>query len=269
MLHFFASERNRGMLSVRPCLLLWATFGFTVVNGGIGAASTDGLCTDTRCGGAAKRCCEGSPALQKKSWCDGAVTCDSCCGWVSSSIPAEAAKWVSSLKLQKQAFGNFMTETYSSNITVDKLPPKFSGGARSLHGDIYNLFASNRSDSSLKQAGFPLHMLEGDETYHYYAGDGPLHLFEFQIETGTVRNVSIGASLPGRDVPQFTIPGGMWTGALLAPGTTWALTGAGTTPGFDPRDSHMLADNKTMVAEMHRRFPGFKALIDRLLAFNA
>mmetsp|Transcript_35150 Transcript_35150/g.100640 ORF Transcript_35150/g.100640 Transcript_35150/m.100640 type:complete len:197 (-) Transcript_35150:50-640(-) len=41
-----------------------------------------GLCTDTRCGGAAKLCCEGSTALQKKSMCVGSVTCDSCCGWV-------------------------------------------------------------------------------------------------------------------------------------------------------------------------------------------
>merc|ERR1712039_967961 len=41
-----------------------------------------GICTDTRCGGAAKVCCEGSSALQKKDMCIGAVTCDSCCGWV-------------------------------------------------------------------------------------------------------------------------------------------------------------------------------------------
>jgi hypothetical protein len=31
------------------------------------SGSASGVCTDTRCGGAAKLCCEGSPALQKKS----------------------------------------------------------------------------------------------------------------------------------------------------------------------------------------------------------
>jgi len=230
--------------------------------------AANGLCTDTKCGGGAKKCCEGSPALQKKAWCDGAVTCDSCCGWVASTVPDAAQNWISSLGLQKQSFGNWMTETFSSSLTVSGLPPAFSGGTRSLHGDIYNLFTVNRSDTTLKQAGFPLHMLTGAETYHFYAGDGPLMLFEFDLMAATVRNVSIGAAQPGRDHPQHTIPGRTWAGALLAPGTTWALTGAGTTPGFDPRDSHMCADNKTMVAELHRLFPAHKALIDRLLAFN-
>ena len=36
---------------------------------------------------------------------------------------------------------------------------------------------------------------------------------------------------------QHTVPGGVWTGALLADGTTWAMTGAQTTPAWDPRDS--------------------------------
>ena len=46
-------------------------------------ASAGGLCTDTRCGGAAKKCCQGSPHLQKKSVCTGSVDCDSCCGWAA------------------------------------------------------------------------------------------------------------------------------------------------------------------------------------------
>merc|ERR1712154_714328 len=40
-----------------------------------------GICTDTRCGGAAKLCCEGSPALQHKDQCVESTDCDSCCGW--------------------------------------------------------------------------------------------------------------------------------------------------------------------------------------------
>lgn len=45
--------------------------------------SSEGICSDTRCSGAAKLCCEGSTALQKKSMCIGSVDCDSCCGWVT------------------------------------------------------------------------------------------------------------------------------------------------------------------------------------------
>jgi predicted cupin superfamily sugar epimerase len=88
------------------------------------------------------------------------------------------------------------------------------------------------------------------------------------MAAGRVTNVSIGVSVPGRDRPQHTIPGRTWTGALLAKGTSWALTGAGTTPAFDPRDSHMAADNPTALAEFHRRFPDHRALIDRLTSFR-
>lgn len=53
---------------------------WTVV-AGAPPAPVEGRCTDTRCGGAAKMCCEGSPHLQKKNICTGSVDCDSCCGW--------------------------------------------------------------------------------------------------------------------------------------------------------------------------------------------
>lgn len=186
---------------------------------------------------------------------------------MADAIPEAAAAWVDALKLQKQAFGNFMTETYQSSLEADQLPARFEGGTRALSADIYNLFALNRSDSTNSQGGFPLRMLEGDETYHFYAGDGPLVLYSFDLDAGTLSNVSIGSSLPGRDRPQHTIPGQTWTGALLAKGSTWALTGAGTTPGFDPRDSHMAAGNATLLSEFHRKFPQYVDLINRLTAF--
>ena len=47
-------------------------------------AGGGGICTDTRCGGAAKKCCEGSPHLQQKGICVGSVDCDACCGWKSA-----------------------------------------------------------------------------------------------------------------------------------------------------------------------------------------
>ena len=52
-----------------------------------GPAAGPGKCTDTRCGGAAKLCCEGSTALQHKDMCVGSVTCDSCCGWIGPGDP--------------------------------------------------------------------------------------------------------------------------------------------------------------------------------------
>ena len=236
----------------------------------VAAETAPGFCTDTQCGGAARQCCEGSPALQHKDMCVGSAVCDSCCGWVQRGIPFEAQKWVDALDLVRQPFGNFMALTYDSSLEASGLPePRFQGGTRSLGGDIYNLFAVNRSEnSSNAQRGFPLHKLEGDEIYHYYSGDGPLTLFQFDLDSGVIHNISIGATRPGHDRPQYTIPGGTWTGALLAEGTTWALTGASTIPGFDPRDSHMAADNATFVAELRRVFPDQVALINRLVTFH-
>jgi predicted cupin superfamily sugar epimerase len=230
-------------------------------------ACSDSLCTDTRCAGAAKECCEGSPALQKKDMCVGSADCDACCGWVSSTIPFTAQRWIDALSLEKQVFGNFLGITYSSKYEVEQLPSNFKGGKRMLNGEIYNLFTINRSDTTQAQGGFPLHMLEGDETYHYYTGDGPLTLFEFDLDSRTVKNISIGSTTPGCDVPQHTILGRTWTGALLSEGTTWTLTGAGTTPGFDPRDSHMLADDAAMMVEFHNLFPNHTGLIKRLTSF--
>ena len=226
-----------------------------------------GFCSDTNCGGAGKICCEGSTALQNKSSCIGSSACDSCCGWVSSDIPEKAQDWIKELNLKKQAYGNFMSLTYTSNLMVEDLPARFSGSTRSLSGDIYNLFTVNRSDSTNSQKGFPLHMLEGDEIYHYYAGDGPLILYEFDISKRRLRNISIGSDDPRRDSPQHTIIGGTWTGALLAEGTTWCLTGASTIPGFDPRDSHMAAENATLMKQLRSIFSHQVDLIDRLTSF--
>ena len=48
-------------------------------------AGDRGSCTDSKCGGAAKECSEGSPHLQKKDMPlgVGSVDCDSCSGWKS------------------------------------------------------------------------------------------------------------------------------------------------------------------------------------------
>ena len=78
------------------------------------------------------------------------------------------------------------------------------------------------------------------------AGDGPINLFLFDWDTAEIVTVAIGRlGLPAPETtlarPQFTVPGGTWAGALLANGTTWAMTGAQTTPAWDPRDSVMAA----------------------------
>ena len=76
----------------------------------------------------------------------------------------------------------------------------------------------------------------------WLAGDGPVNLFLFEWDTAKIVTVPVGRlGMPAPETtlarPQFTVPGGVWAGALLADGTTWAMTGAQTTPAWDPRDS--------------------------------
>lgn len=78
----------------------------------------------------------------------------------------------------------------------------------------------------------------------WLAGDGPVNLFLFEWDTAKIVTVPVGRlGMPAPETtlarPQFTVPGGVWAGALLADGTTWAMTGAQTTPAWDPRDSVM------------------------------
>ena len=45
------------------------------------------------------------------------------------------------------------------------------------------------------------------------------------------------------------------------------MTGAQTTPGFDPRDSTMVAESNALLKQFHGRFPEHRDLIQRLTAF--
>ena len=147
------------------------------------------------------------------------------------------------------------------------LPSRFPGGTRVLASSIYNLFASDAAHpNGTQQRGFPLHRLTQDEIWNYYDGDGPVTLYLFDFETARVRTVVVGR-LADRGVPQFVVPGGAYVGALLASSATWCVTGAQTVPGWDPRDTAMVAGNATLLAEFNARFPHEQALIERLTAF--
>ena len=186
-------------------------------------------------------------------------------------------------------------------------PVRFVGGTRALSSSIYNLYArttaSDTASDTAKdttrdagvgagagagagagtgagvgardptsngqnndEAGFPLHRLQSDEAWNYYAGDGDIVLYEFDLASGAVRTIHVGVG-GASSVPQYTVPGLTWVGALLDTGASWALTGSANTPAFDARDSEMAADNATFVEDLYRRFPTHHDLLRRLLGF--
>eukprot|EP00948_MAST-09A_sp_MAST-9A-sp1_P001799 g1799.t1 len=126
-------------------------------------------------------------------------------------------------------------------------------------------FLHSRKDQR-NQGGFPLHRLQSDEAWDFYAGDGPIVLYQFDLGSGKITNVTIGIN-GGGSIPQYTVPANTWVGALLMKNTSWCLTGASNTPGFDPRDSQMAADSPALVDAFKKRFPNNVDLIERLVSF--
>jgi len=102
-----------------------------------------------------------------------------------------------------------------------------------------------------------MHRLNGDELFHFYAGDPVemLHLFP----DGTGHTCILGADLAAGQRPQIIVPGGVWQGARLVAGGQWALLGTTMAPGF------AYADYETGPrAALVRHYPSWRELITAL-----
>lgn len=112
---------------------------------------------------------------------------------------------------------------------------------RSLKTAIYYLLTPDTMSA--------MHLLPGDEIFHHYLGDPVAQLQLFPDGNGQV--VSIGGNLLAGERPQVVVPGGVWQGALLAPGSHgFALMGTTMAPGFDHRDFQL-----GELADLTGRFP--------------
>jgi predicted cupin superfamily sugar epimerase len=123
--------------------------------------------------------------------------------------------------------GGYYFETYRSDelLPGEHLPVRY-GGPRSVCTAIYYLL----TDSSFSE----MHRLQGDEIFHFYAGD-PVEMLNLTPGGGgTV--ITIGADLAAGQVPQVIVPRGVWQGSRLVPGGDWALLGTTVAPGFDFAD---------------------------------
>jgi predicted cupin superfamily sugar epimerase len=79
-----------------------------------------------------------------------------------------------------------------------------------------------------------MHKLASDEIFHFYGGDA---VEQMQLwPDGTGRRVTIGANLGAGERPQVLVPAGVWQGARLISGGSWALLGCTVTPGFEYED---------------------------------
>jgi hypothetical protein len=104
-----------------------------------------------------------------------------------------------------------------------------------------------------------LHRLQTDEVWHFYGGT-PLTLLLLYPD-GTGRTVTLGNDVFAGELPQFTVPHGVWQGSRprsSAPGS-YAFVGTQLSPGFDYADFEIGYRD-----DLQHRYPAFASDISRL-----
>ena len=144
--------------------------------------------------------------------------------------PTTAAKLIERLHMAKiPGEGAWFAVTSKSDIMLpaSALPPRYVS-SRPAGTAIYALVT--RADFSA------MHRLKTDEIWHFYAGD-PIKLLLLYPD-GKDAVVILGADVLGGQQPQFTVPAGVWMGAIPKGDEAGAYSLFGTTmaPGFDYAD---------------------------------
>ncbi|HEX3149975.1 MAG TPA: cupin domain-containing protein [Gemmataceae bacterium] len=140
--------------------------------------------------------------------------------------------------------GGYFRETYRSTETLQR-----DGDTRSVGTAIYYLLTPKTVSA--------LHLLPGDEVFHFYAGD-PVQMLQLWPD-GSTRTLTLGTDLKNAQVPQLVVPGGVWQGSVLIDRGSWALLGATMAPGFDYAD-YSSGDR----AELTAKYPAEARMIERL-----
>jgi uncharacterized protein len=105
-----------------------------------------------------------------------------------------------------------------------------------------------------------LHRLDGEELWHFYAGD-PVDHVQLDPVKKTLSQHRLGTNIPAGQVPQLAVPSRVWQGAQLATGGRhgWALLGCSLSPAWDENEFE-LGDPGTLL----QNFPMHAALVREL-----
>jgi predicted cupin superfamily sugar epimerase len=145
--------------------------------------------------------------------------------------------------------GGFFRETYRTAATLPASAIPTHAGPRSVSTAIYYLLKPGHVSE--------LHVLPGDEVFHFYLGS-PVRMLQLWPD-GTGKEVVLGSDIAAGQVPQLVVPGGVWQGTRLVGESGFALLGCTVAPGFDYADYRGATR-----AELVAKWPAFADEIARL-----
>ncbi len=157
---------------------------------------------------------------------------------------------IAALQLQPHPVeGGFFRETYRSPAMLPASALPSHNAERAVSTAIYYLLKPGHVSE--------LHVLPGDEVFHFYLGS-PVQMLQLWPD-GTGREITLGANILAGEVPQLVVPGGVWQGTRLLGDTGFALLGCTVAPGFD------YADYKSETrANLTKKWPAFAKQITAL-----
>jgi predicted cupin superfamily sugar epimerase len=140
--------------------------------------------------------------------------------------------------------GGFFAETYrcATDIATEN-------GPRSLHTAIYYLLTPESFSE--------MHVLPGDEMFHFYLGD-PVETLQL-FSDGSSDIVTLGQGIAQGMKLQHVVRGGVWQGSRLKVGGRYALLGTTMSPGFAYEDYE-----SGIASELITQWPERSALIREL-----
>lgn len=150
--------------------------------------------------------------------------------------------------------GPWFSVAYVGSEKIDgaALPPRYRGQAHATGSAI--LAVETAADFSA------LHRLQTDETWHFYGGN-PLELLLLHPD-GHGETVLLGADFARGELPQFTVPRGVWQGSAPVNGVgaeAYAFFGCQLAPGFEYADFEIGYRD-----ELQRAYPKFADRIGKL-----
>ncbi len=145
--------------------------------------------------------------------------------------------------------GGFFRETYRSTATLPAAVLPQHRGQRHVSTAIYYLLKPGHVSE--------LHVLPGDEVFHFYLGE-PVQMLQLWPD-GSGTTVVLGNAIAAGHVPQLVVPAGVWQGARLLGDRGFALLGCTVAPGFDYADYC-----STSRADLATKWPAFTEEITRL-----